>query len=136
MTELKPLALSVKAILLDDEGRCLVLKRSMSSKGNPGKWDFPGGKADPGESFDESLLREIAEETGLTATLLNVAGAAQSETPLKRIVYLFMEASASGYDVSKSDEHDDFTWVHVSELPNIDLAEQFLQFAREYASKK
>ena len=41
---------------------CLLLKRSRSPKGNPGKWRFPGGKIDPGESFDEALLREVAKE--------------------------------------------------------------------------
>ena len=53
----KPLKLSVKIVVRDDAGRCLLLRRSLSSKGNPGKWDFPGGKIDPGESFDEALVR-------------------------------------------------------------------------------
>ena len=68
----KPFALSAKVVVRDEEGRCLLLKRSMSSKGNPGKWDLPGGKVDIGESFDQGLLREVAEETGLTISLQRV----------------------------------------------------------------
>lgn len=41
----KPFALSAKVVVRDEEGRCLLLKRSMSSKGNPGKWDLPGGRS-------------------------------------------------------------------------------------------
>jgi len=48
----KPFALSAKVIVLDGEGRCLLLKRSMISKGNPGKWDLPGGKVDAGEDLE------------------------------------------------------------------------------------
>ncbi len=42
----KPFALSTKVVIRDDAGRCLLLKRALSSKGNPGKWEFPGGKAE------------------------------------------------------------------------------------------
>jgi 8-oxo-dGTP diphosphatase len=75
----KPLRLSAKIVVRDKHGRCLLLKRSLSSKGSPGKWEFPGGKIDPGESFDEALLREVAEETNLTISIQSVAGTAKSD---------------------------------------------------------
>lgn len=53
----KPFALSAKVVIRDKEGRCLLLKRSMSSKGNPGKWDLPGGKVDAGQNLEQELLR-------------------------------------------------------------------------------
>lgn len=77
----KPLRLSAKIVIQDKDDRCLMLKRSMSSKGNPGKWDLPGGKIDAGESFDGALLREVFEETGLTISIQRVAGTAESELP-------------------------------------------------------
>ena len=43
---LKPLTLSVKALVRDEQGRCLVIQRSLTSKNNAGQWDFPGGKVD------------------------------------------------------------------------------------------
>ena len=49
-----PFALSVKILVRDDEGRCLLLRRSPSSKNNGGKWDLPGGKVDAGETFEEA----------------------------------------------------------------------------------
>lgn len=57
----KPFALSVKVVIRDGNGRCLLLKRSMSSKWNKAKCDFPGGKVDPGEDFEQAMLCEVAE---------------------------------------------------------------------------
>ena len=91
---------------------------------------------DPGETFEQSLLREISEELGLKSTLTRVAGTAQSEAPEVQVVYLFMEASYLGGQIRLSDEHDAFQWIHVKELPNVELADQFKSFAREYASRK
>ena len=136
MTQLKPLALSVKMILLDENGMCLLLKRSMSSKGNPGKWDLPGGKIDAGETFDQALLREVWEETGLNSDVIGVAGTSYSESPTHRIVYLILEGLAAPGDVQLSDEHEEYTWVHPRELPQIDLVRQFKELAEEYARRQ
>lgn len=129
----KPFVLSVKAIVRDGEGRCLLLRRSAASKGNPGKWDFPGGKLDPGERVDEGLCREVAEETGVTISVERVLGAAQSGLPDRMVAYLIMEARLESGEVRLSEEHDDFVWVALSELPRMDLAEQFRPFIDAYA---
>jgi 8-oxo-dGTP diphosphatase len=132
----KPLKLSVKIAVCDDAGRCLLLKRSLSSKGNPGKWDFPGGKIDPGERFDEGLLREVVEETGLTVSIQGVAGTAESEAPAAKVVYLILEGRVESGELRLSEEHDDHAWVDPRELPNVDLAAQFLPFARSYSEAR
>ena len=129
----KPFVLSAKVIVRDREGRCLLLRRAMSSHGNPGKWDFPGGKIDPGETFDQGLLREIREETGLVVTLGAVAGAAESELRDKRVAYMLLEARFEEGTVRLSEEHDQFAWVAQRALAEADLAPQFKEFAKAYA---
>ena len=121
----KPFKLSVKVVINDERNRCLLLKRSMSSKGNPGKWEFPGGKIESGESFDETLLREVFEETGLSISIDCIAGIAESEVSNMKIVYLIMEAHIESGHVTLSDEHDDYIWINHQDLQKIDLAEQF-----------
>lgn len=129
----KPFALSVKVVIRNQAGDCLLLKRSLLSKGNPGKWDFPGGKADLGEKFDEALLREVGEETGLTIAITRVAGAAEFELPARKVAYIIMEAQLTSGQVRLSSEHDDFIWVAPHTLPTMDLAEQFVPFAQTYS---
>ena len=132
----KPFALSVKVVIRDKAGQCLLLKRSLSSKGSPGKWEFPGGKAELEEKFDEALFREVTEETGLTISLQRVAGAAEFELPTRKIAYLIMEARLESGEVRLSSEHIDFIWVTPGELPTMDLAEQFISFAHWYSKKQ
>ena len=129
----KPLGLSAKVVIHDDSGHCLLLKRSMSSKGNPGKWDLPGGKVDSAESFEHALLREVAEETGLSISLGRVLGAAESELPTKRVAYMILEGHLESGQVCLSNEHDDFTWVDRQDLARVDIAEQFRSFLKAYS---
>jgi len=90
----KPFVLSTKVVVRDDQGRCLLLRRSMSSKNNGGKWDLPGGKVDAGEAFDEALLREVAEETGLDVALKRTLGAAESDVDERKVTYLILSRTA------------------------------------------
>jgi 8-oxo-dGTP diphosphatase len=129
----KPFGLSAKVIIHDDSGRCLLLKRSLSSKGNPGKWDLPGGKVDSAETFEHALLREVAEETGLSISLGRVLGAAESESPTKRVAYLILEGHLESGQVCLSNEHSDFAWVGCQELASVDMAEQFRSFLKAYS---
>jgi 8-oxo-dGTP diphosphatase len=129
----KPFTLSAKVVILDEKGRCLLLKRSMSSRGNPGKWDLPGGKVDVGENLEQGLLREVAEETGLTISLQRVLGAAESESPTKRVAYLIFEGLLDSGYVCLSSEHDDFVWVDRQNLARVDVVEQFRPFLKAYS---
>lgn len=129
-----PFSLSVKAIVRNHAGECLIIRRSGYSKHNAGKWDFPGGKVDRGENFDTALIREIQEETTLRIHLVGVAGCAQSQTPDRVVVYLFMETQAETSDVALSDEHTEYRWVPVAELPTLDMCEQFKNFCQNFAA--
>jgi 8-oxo-dGTP diphosphatase len=130
----KSFTLSVKVIVTDKNGRCLLLRRSASSKNNAGMWDFPGGKVDAGEKFDEALVREVEEETGLKIALEKVAGAAQSQLLDRIVVYLVMQGRGLSGLVTLSSEHDQFAWVPRSELASVDMCPQFRSFAEAFAN--
>ncbi|MFN8010050.1 MAG: (deoxy)nucleoside triphosphate pyrophosphohydrolase [Holophagaceae bacterium] len=57
----------VALALLRLEGRCLLQRRDPASPVLPGRWEFPGGKLEPGEAPESALVRELAEELGLGA---------------------------------------------------------------------
>jgi 8-oxo-dGTP diphosphatase len=58
-----PIGVAV-AILRRDDGRILLGQRS-EAKSYPLKWEFPGGKVEPGETPEEALARELNEELGI-----------------------------------------------------------------------
>lgn len=57
----------VALALLRLEGRLFLQRRDPASSVLPGRWEFPGGKLEPGETPEAALVRELAEELGLAA---------------------------------------------------------------------
>ena len=58
-------AIVVAAIITDGNGRILINQRPPDSR-HAGKWEFPGGKVEPGEDPRDALERECLEELGCT----------------------------------------------------------------------
>lgn len=54
----------VAAALVDRDGRLLVQQRP-EGLSMAGLWEFPGGKVEPGETPEQALIRELAEELGI-----------------------------------------------------------------------
>ena len=59
--------LGIKALIRNSEGKILLLKVNPAKLRGLNKpyWDIPGGRIQRGDSIEQTLLREIAEETGL-----------------------------------------------------------------------
>ncbi len=58
------LLLVAACALIDADGRVLLARRP-ANKDMAGLWEFPGGKVDPGERPEETLVRELKEELGI-----------------------------------------------------------------------
>ncbi|WP_293369153.1 Nudix family hydrolase [Nevskia sp.] len=67
MNHALPLIPVACGVLLDGEGRLLIAQRP-AGKIAAGKWEFPGGKIEPGETVLQALTRELHEELGITVT--------------------------------------------------------------------
>lgn len=57
--------IQVVCAVIEHDGLILATQRS-SSMSLPLKWEFPGGKLEPGESLQDGLVRELREELGIT----------------------------------------------------------------------
>lgn len=132
MPSTKPFSLAVYAIVGGEDGTILLLRRSLDSKHFKHKWDLPGGKVDPHESFDVALVREVAEETGLAIEITGLAGASEYGLPAVRVISLLLETRRTGGDLRLSHEHDDHAWVAREELCTMDLTDQLRDFIVAY----
>jgi 8-oxo-dGTP diphosphatase len=61
----KKMLLVAACALVDADGRVLLAERP-AGKTLAGLWEFPGGKVEPGETPEETLIRELVEEIGVT----------------------------------------------------------------------
>lgn len=102
------------------------MRRSRNDTSRPGQWDFPGGNLDPGEGANESMVREVAEEAGITVTEdmmkpVLTAGEeyAPDDTEPRYLVWILYAGDIpEGADVvTLSDEHEEYVWVEPVELP-------------------
>lgn len=59
-----PIVLVAAVALIDSDGRVLLAQRP-EGKHLAGLWEFPGGKLAPGETPEQALVRELAEELGI-----------------------------------------------------------------------
>lgn len=117
----KPYGLTMRSVVKNDEGNILVLRRHPKSKTNPHKWELPGGKIEKGEFFDEALIREVKEETGLDVKVGDFCEAVQDDYPHKRTVQLIMYSKDITGEVKISDEHDDWMWASLDEIKALDI---------------
>ena len=62
------LLLVAACALVDADGRVLIAQRP-EGKQLAGLWEFPGGKVEPGETPAEAVVRELAEELGVTTQI-------------------------------------------------------------------
>ncbi len=117
----KSFKLAVSALINDGEGRYLLLKRAAISERFAGQWEPPGGKIDPGETFDVALLREVREETGLSVVLDEVAGITEFSMPKFQVALIYMKAHAVSGNLQLSEEHEDFVWLRPEEFNSKEL---------------
>ncbi|MCF0226279.1 MAG: NUDIX domain-containing protein [Methanobrevibacter sp.] len=119
----KPYGLTMRGIIKNQTGEILLLKRHPQSYYGADKWELPGGKVDKGEFFDEALLREITEETGLTAKIGDFCEAIQEDYPHKRTVQIIMYLKDVKGELKISDEHIDYKWVLESKIRELEITD-------------
>jgi 8-oxo-dGTP pyrophosphatase MutT (NUDIX family) len=74
---LKPAAVAITLVAADDgsgETAFLLTRRAAALRAHGGQWALPGGRCDPGESFEQTALRELEEELGLTLPPQHILG--------------------------------------------------------------
>ncbi|WP_440896759.1 8-oxo-dGTP diphosphatase [Amphibacillus sp. Q70] len=118
-------------MISDDAGHVLVQDRV--SNNWPGL-TFPGGHIEKGESFTDSVIREVWEETGLTIKAPILCGTKQFQTKQdERYVVLFYKTKQFEGELTSSDEGEVF-WMAREELANYQLAPDFEEMLKVFES--
>lgn len=106
---------------LDRPGRLLAARRCRPEP-IAGRWEFPGGKAEPGEQPVEALHRELHEELGVTVTVgAELAGPDAGGWIItdRHVLRLWFTTVASG-EPRPLVEHDELRWLDAETLWDVD----------------
>ncbi len=112
------LVLVAACALIDPDGRVLIAQRP-PGKPMAGLWEFPGGKVEPGERPEESLIRELREELGIAVKeecLAPLTFASHLYPDFHLLMPLYVCRRWQGF--VKAQEGQQLKWVRPSELRN------------------
>src|ERR1700689_3372698 len=84
----RPKPVEVSAALIFRGGKLLITQRHKTSHLG-GLWEFPGGKREAGETFEECLRRELAEELGIEAEVGRMVESLAHEYPERTVELRF-----------------------------------------------
>ncbi len=108
-----------------------------------GHWDLPKGKIEEGESKETAALRELKEETGLTAQIIDGFEKKleyffkQNGELIKKTVYFFIGQVLFG-EITLSDEHIGFEWLPCEQALKrltFENAKEVLKQAHDFLNK-
>jgi len=119
----------VTAALLFREGKVLIALRK-AGKHMGRKWEFPGGKILPGETPEQCLRRELAEELDIETRIGALAGRTRyTEGSVDLDILLYHAEYLAG--TFTLHDHEALAWVEPGALESYDLADSDRKLARQ-----
>jgi 8-oxo-dGTP diphosphatase len=108
-------------IIRNLEGQIFIARRRQG-KSMAGKWEFPGGKLEPGETEQDCLQRELFEELGMQVKVGEKLGENEHhyENFSIRLIAYRCEFISASYELT---DHDKYEWVRPEALRKYELAE-------------
>ena len=112
------------AIVVDDQGRILMQRRSDNSR-----WALPGGVMDVGESIGDTAVREVREETGLEVVPEHIVGIysdpghvfAYSDGEVRQQFSICFACRLVGGEIRVSDESPEVAFIAPADLDQLDV---------------
>jgi 8-oxo-dGTP diphosphatase len=100
----------VNAVMLRDD-RVLLARRSAARRAYPNLWSFPGGHVEAGESLEQALYRELAEEIGVVPVDYRPIAPIADPHAASTVYRMFAITRWTGEPTILDEEHSELRWV-------------------------
>lgn len=105
--------LTIATGVIEKDGKYLIARRT-EPEWLKGLWEFPGGTVEENETVNETLVREILEETNLVIEPIKHLHTIVEVVKDREITINFILSKIIGEVDIKLDEHDQYEWVDAS----------------------
>lgn len=110
------------AAVIQKDNKVLLARRSLQSRGQPGKWENAGGEVDFGESSDKAIKREIKEELGVEFIIDKILLQDKFKSGDDDWYVVLYGGSIVGEPKAMiPEETSEIKWFDISDLENVDL---------------
>lgn len=118
------LHVAVSAVVRDDRGRLLMVRRTDNSR-----WAIPGGGQEIGETLTDAVRREVAEETGIDVEVTGLIGVFSDpeyviefdDGEVRQEFSICFSARPTGGTLRGSEESSEAAWVEPDRLADLDV---------------
>jgi 8-oxo-dGTP diphosphatase len=124
----------VAAIIARDE--LILICQRKAGQQYAGKWEFPGGKVEPGEGLQAALARELQEELGITATIGDEIAHYDYAYPGRAVVQLFFYKVSEFAGEPRNLIFEEIRWEKIQNLPRYDFLDGDVEFVRRLAGER
>lgn len=132
------------AIVFNSNNEVLIGKRGTNARNEVGKWEFPGGGVDFGETCEEAIKRELKEEFDIEIKIIELLEVVNHIIPEEKQHWVspsYITEHISGTPkIMEPDKIDDFMWIKLSELDenilSIASKNNLLSYRKKYGNKR
>jgi 8-oxo-dGTP diphosphatase len=114
------IGVGVGAVIVNDSGEILLLKRMKDPE--KGYWSIPGGTVEFGETIEETIIREVFEEIGVTIEIITLLGITNHIIPNEGVHWVapafLVKITHGGIPENKEPQsHEKMNWFPINKIP-------------------
>jgi mutator protein MutT len=116
-------------VIVNDDNKFLLLKRSSNIDWMPNKLALVGGRIEKNESPEEAAIREVEEETGIDIDKDKLIKSFEIERTDKDLDYIFLyRFDGEPTEIELNNEHSTYGWYDVSEIKFLDVVPNLMSY--------
>ena len=132
------------AIIFNNEGQVFIARRGPKARNEAGRWDFPGGSVEFGETCEAAVVREIKEEYDMDIEVLELLEVVNHLLPQEKQHWVspsFIARHLSGEaKINEPEKCIGFKWLKLSEINPEELSvaslSNYKKFIEKYGAEK
>jgi 8-oxo-dGTP diphosphatase len=119
------IGVGVGAVIFNSDGKIFLSKRGREARNESGKWEFPGGAVEFGETLEQALVREVMEEFGFTIEVQALLDVVSHIIPREKQHWIsptYLCRITSGTPcIKEPNKCDEIGWYNFAEIPEARL---------------